>query len=71
MAPLTQEQKPVAKVVNDNARKLRKSRIIWISQHSCVSKRLRIDWNLGFEALCAKLARRCIVHFGWIGNLAR
>ncbi len=41
MAPLTQEQKPVAKVVNDNAPQTAKSRIIWISQHSCVSKLIK------------------------------
>jgi cell division protein FtsZ len=50
---LTQEQKPAAKVVNDNTPQTRKSRIIWISQRSCVSKLIKNWLEVGhLRSLC-------------------
>jgi hypothetical protein len=53
MSPLTQEQKPAAKVVNDNTPQTRKSQIIWISQRSCVSKLIKNWLEVGhLRSLC-------------------
>ena len=72
MAPLTQEQKPVAKVVNDNAPQTAKEPDyldIPAFLRKQADKELTGIWVSRLFVL--NWPAECIVHFGWIGNLAR